>query len=108
MSEGIRHCGGSWEFYVELLGDYTDVNKAQEIHAAYQRGDQKNYEILVHALKSISRTIGAEQMGEYAYTLELAAKEGNKELIRQRHGEIMEYYDILQNRIREWLDGASD
>ena len=54
--------------------------------------DWKNYAILVHALKSSSKTIGAMELSEVAYTEEMAAKEADEATIRRHHDQMMEEY----------------
>ena len=103
IDRGISYCMDDWDFYVELLGDYANDEKESQIESAYNSGQFDQYAILVHALKSTSRTIGAMTMGDLAYELELAAKEGNIELIIDKHRDTMNYYSSIKNNIRNWL-----
>ena len=59
----------------------------------------KVYAIIVHGLKSSSRTIGATELGELAYTLEIAAKEEDLDTLRGNHGRLMMTYCRLMERI---------
>ena len=64
-----------------------------------EEGDFKNYEILVHAVKSTSKMIGAAHLSEAAFALEKAAKDEDGETIRQGHESAMEEYRSIADGI---------
>ena len=68
---------GSKELYMNILRSYYSVidTKANAIREYYEKADWSQYAIEVHALKSSSRQIGAMELGELAYKLEIAGKE---------------------------------
>ena len=93
----MGYCMDSKEFYLDTLQGYADTDKRQDIQAAFDGRDIENYRILVHSLKSTSLTIGAVQLSEHAKTLEYAARDGNTDMIRERHADLMiEYTDTLE------------
>ena len=73
----------------------------------YDAKDWKHYGILVHALKSTSRMIGAESLARAAEALEKAAKEENAEVILAHHADAMEQYKTVAEAARE-VAGASE
>lgn len=81
---GITHCMDMEDMYIEILQDYcTEGNSYQEkLAACLAKEDWKNFAVYVHAVKSSSKTIGAEIFGEEARVLEMAAKEQDIALIR--------------------------
>ncbi len=81
-----------------------DVDK--KIQAAFESYDVKNYQILIHALKSTSMSIGAESLSEKAKKLELAAKENNVEEIKANHEDLMTTYKKVIDEISNWLEGS--
>ena len=91
---GLMYCQNDPDFYQELLLQYAGeaAGKTEAAARNLKDGDLRNYEILVHALKSTSKMIGAAQLSEQAYTLEKAAKEGDEETIRRGHDSAMEEY----------------
>ena len=101
---GMEHCMGDWKFYKEILTDYVRDTKEGRLADCYKIGDLKNYEILVHALKSSSKTIGLTELGAQAYELETAAKEGNIQTIQEGHGRLLENYQQAVREIKEGLD----
>nr|MCR5102349.1 response regulator [Butyrivibrio sp.] len=90
---GILHCMDE-ETYVEILKDYYDhiTEKADKIESYMNEGDFKNYTVLVHALKSSSRTIGALELGDKAEYLEKCGDDQNISEINARTPELLELY----------------
>jgi HPt (histidine-containing phosphotransfer) domain-containing protein len=70
----------------------------------YAERDFKNYEILVHALKSTSKMIGAMGLSELAASLEKAGNEGNGDKIRAEHEHFLADYETLTGRIASILN----
>jgi putative two-component system response regulator len=94
----MAYCCDSEEFYQEMLGTYIEGQKEDAIRKAYGEQDWDNYRILVHALKSTSLSIGAEEVSEQAKALEMAAKEHDIAFIDEHHEETMQNYrELLAN-----------
>ena len=72
VQQGIIYCGGLIADYIDVVSAYykTGLHKIQEIEDSYQKKDWENYTILVHAVKSTSLGIGAEELSEMAKALE--------------------------------------
>ena len=104
LEVGLQYCMNSKSFLTQMFTTYIDNKRADKIQAAFDSGDVKNYQILVHALKSTSLSIGAETLSEQAKALELAAKNNNIEEIRQNHGDLMENYQKVREEIKKWLE----
>ena len=96
----------SKEFFTEMLTTFNDAARADKIQAAFDAGDWKNYQILVHALKSTSLSIGATALSEQAKTLELAAKDGDTDLITTNHADLMTAYQKVREQIAQWLEAG--
>ena len=98
---GLLYCQNDMEFYQELLLQYAGeaAGKMKTANRNFKGGDLKNYEILVHALKSTSKMIGAAELSEAAYKLEKAAKDGDEETIRDGHDSAMTEYKRLADGI---------
>lgn len=71
------------------------MQKKDEIVSLYEAADLANYAIKVHALKSTSLTIGAEQLSECAKALEKAGKEEDADYIQENHALPLELYDKI-------------
>ncbi len=80
--QGLSHCG-SEETYLETLTIYAKSapDSADEIESLWNAGDLANTTVKVHAIKSLSRAIGAEGIGALAEKLEFAGKAGDAEAV---------------------------
>lgn len=107
---GIQYCGGDREFYVELLTKFEkDAEKKKtEISNFFQKEDWRNYQILVHALKSTAKMVGAVSLSENAKAAEMAAKNQDAEYIREHHDPLLSQYDQVAHGIRDILELAED
>ena len=78
VASGIRHCGTE-DTYLDTLTIYAKnaAGNADEIEHFWNAGDVANTVVKVHALKSTSRAVGAEDLGALAEKLELAGKAGD-------------------------------
>ncbi len=103
LEVGLKYCMDSKDFLIQMLTAFTDAKKADKIQAKFDAEDWKNYQILVHALKSTSLSIGAEALSAAAKNLELAAKDGAIEEIRANHAALMADYKKVREEIGEWL-----
>lgn len=100
---GLEYCANDEDFFREMLTEYVNDYKLDSINSTFAKKDWKNYQILVHALKGTSLTIGAENLSEDAKSLEVACKEGRYEFVQENHERIMLEYRELVVRIKEGL-----
>ena len=100
---GLDYCCGEDEFYIEMLQMFYSqaAQKKAEIISLYDDGNWTDYTVKVHALKSTSLTIGAEQLAEQARLLEQAGKNNDLEYIRKNHPSLLRLYDKLCETIAE-------
>ena len=66
-----------------------------QLNELYKEENWKNYAIAVHALKSNSKGIGAEELAELALNLEMAGKENRADYILEHHEELLEKHNAL-------------
>lgn len=101
---GLKYCIDSKDFTVQMFSTFTDGKKADKIQEKFEAKDWKNYQILVHALKSTALSIGAENLSEAAKKLELAAKNNAIEEIQANHAALMTNYKKVRDEIKNWLE----
>ncbi|MBQ9412617.1 MAG: response regulator [Oscillospiraceae bacterium] len=79
---GLRYCAAA-ETLLETMAVYAGSAPAaaDEIEAFWRAGDVENATIKVHALKSASRTIGAEGLAALAERLEHAGRAGDAQTL---------------------------
>ncbi len=89
--EGLKYCQNDPGFYRLMLLEFVRSAGENEIKLrdSFDKRDWKNYGILVHALKSSSRMIGAGELSELAAGLENAADKGDEAVILERHGALI-------------------
>lgn len=105
VKEGIGFAGGDADFYLEILEDFCGgfPEKSGRLNRFYEEEDLKNYEVLIHAVKSNAKSIGAEELRALAAELEEAASEGSMERIRANHEAFMEQYKDMARLIGDEL-----
>ena len=106
---GLQYCRGDREFYKELLAKFAQdaVQKEQAIDALRQKEDLANYRIMVHALKSSAKMIGADSLSELARKAEEAAKNQDMEYIKAHHEELLKRYRETVLELSEAPDSDS-
>jgi len=93
--KGLTYCGGSEDFLKEIISMYAADDKRAEIQKAYDEKDWDSYRILIHTVKSTSRTIGAMELGDEAQELEKAVKELDVDMICKMHESVMASYSAV-------------
>ena len=96
----VYSCGDE-DFYLELLTDYAEQasDRCAELTSYLEAGNLKDYEILVHSVKSSSKTIGADDLSELAKLLESAARDSDADYVRQHHDALVSGLEELKTRI---------
>ena len=94
VEAGLRFCQNDQDLYRSIILDYaqTSSEKMSNIANYFDKEDWKNYAIYVHALKSTSKTIGANELSEIALRLEAAANDGKADIIRSNHERMLALY----------------
>lgn len=100
---GMSYCMDDEDFYREVLEEYVNSNKVDELVSLYDAEDWGNYRIRIHSVKSTSLTIGAEELSAKALTLENACKVEDALAIKAGHQECLDLYvktlEIIKNAV---------
>ncbi len=101
---------GSEKLFRSVLKEYYDTieARAQKIREMRWSEDWNNYTIEVHSLKSTSRQIGAEYVGDLAAELEMAGKSGDYELIREKNDHMLDEYLKYKETLAPMFTPADD
>ena len=80
VEEALKNCGDA-DIALDIIREYRDTieSRAGDIEKYFEEGDLKNYTVLVHALKSSSRLIGAMELSGLARELEDAGNRAMEE-----------------------------
>lgn len=96
---GLSYCQNDTDFYLELLEGFAEdaPRKEKGINDFFKQRDWDNYRIIVHALKSAAKTVGADALSEMARNAEDAAKnhdagyiEGHQEALLAKYREVVQ------------------
>lgn len=106
VKAGREYAMNNEDFYRETIEIYLQecVAKKAEMDQYLESGDMPNYSTLVHMLKSNSRLVGAMQLGEIAYDLELKSKEGDVEYCRAHHQELTDLFLKVVGVLEKYLN----
>ncbi len=101
---GIDYCGDE-DDYMFALETYVDSipEKAERIEKCLIQENYKDYAIVMHSLKSMSRSIGALAVSDMAKDLELSAKSGDVEKLKDRTESFTQAYRNLGQKIKACL-----
>ena len=107
---------GSEELLLEVLKDFLEAipKKSRDIRSCWEGKDYKNYTILVHALKSSSRLLGANELSEQAAFLEEcgdAATEGDEASIGEideKTAPLLKLYRSYYDKLTPLVEGGGD
>ncbi|MBQ9013565.1 MAG: Hpt domain-containing protein [Bacilli bacterium] len=90
--------------YNELLDDFFDSidEELQNIDNYKNAGDMPNYAILVHAMKSNSRSFGFMETGEICYNHEMASKANDINFVNEHYNELLESINKMKNIISSY------
>ena len=97
---------GSEEIYKEVIIQFSETidDKIADIMKAFQENDFRTYTVLVHALKSSARLVGAKELSEMAATLEAAGDKENLMFIRLMTGDLISLYASFKERLRPLVE----
>ncbi len=99
---GLAYCANDREIYAEVLEEYAKDHgeKSRLLAQYYEEQSWDEYRIIIHSLKSSSKTIGGEKASALAKELEDASGKKDTEFITEHHDEFMKLYDDLVNTIK--------
>ena len=98
---GLSYCQGDPDFYRSMLLEFAQSarDKMPDIQRRYAALEWKDYAILVHALKSTSKMIGATSLSIIAARLEASANQNQSEVILNEHPLMMSQYETVVKAI---------
>ena len=101
VKRGIGMTGGTLQGYLDTLKDYhaDGVAKMNEITQCIESDDIALYTIYVHALKSVSASIGASALSKNAADLEAAGKRGDRSYIKMNTERFLRDLGLLLDNI---------
>lgn len=109
VAEGIKNCG-SLELFYDLLNDFYKLidTKSEKVENCLNEGLIREYTIEVHALKSMARMIGALELSEQFYQMEMLGNAGETELIKKRTPDILSLYRSYKEVLKDHIKSGAE
>ncbi len=106
---GIKNCG-SKETFLEALHNFSISiqSKADAIERFAKNRDWKNYTVLVHALKSSARLIGASELSDDAKYLEQCGDEEDENEILGKTPSLLALYRSYEKKLANLVHKTND
>jgi signal transduction histidine kinase/CheY-like chemotaxis protein len=99
---GLLSVNNSLNVYIDILDEFC--RNAEDITLQIRQAQKENsaalYANSMHALKGVSRSVGALELGDTAEQLEKAAKTADNETLKQRTPELLRDISVIINNIR--------
>ncbi len=95
--EAMRFMGNDEQQYIEILQLFVEDSeeKRERLHGFLEEENWKDYGILVHALKSNMRSLGANELADRAFALEKAAKASDGVFVKENHKSFVLEWQLL-------------
>ena len=108
--KALMLCGGDEDILKSVLEVYVKSYQLiiSRIENAYEAEDLANYGIEVHGVKSSSRSVGNDFLGEIAYALELNSKEGNLGYVKAHNDDFVRAYTRFVEDIKKALSAIKE
>ena len=92
--KGIAMMAGKKEIYIKIVNTFVKnvEAKSEELKKFFADSDFSRLTIEFHGLKSSSASVGSTLLPVIALELEIAGKEGNHELIKEKFDAFIEQY----------------
>ena len=102
--KGLEYCGEA-DDYLYALKTYAESSdeKYRQIKESLDNDDLDNYTLIIHSLKSMSKSIGAVSLCEEARELEMSGREGKKDILKKDTPVFLEHYKTLCDQLREGI-----
>lgn len=99
----LHFCAGDKNFYIETLSDYVRSydERINELNKFFEEKAWEDFEIRIHAVKSVSKTIGATKLSEKAFKLETAASKSEADYISDNYPSFVREYEDLIRQVRQ-------
>lgn len=88
--QGLRNVDGDEEFFREILEIYIEEipERIESFQKNLEANDFDTLISLAHSLKGVSLTVGALRVHELSKSIELAARSGEEETVRNLYPEL--------------------
>lgn len=102
IQTGLMYCAESEDVYLDILDEYVNDDKREELKEFFDTQNWERYRIFIHSVKSSSLTIGAMELYEISRQIEEPLKDMDFNPALRLHDDFMvEYSKVLDMLNRE-------
>jgi len=107
--KGLGHMAGKTAIYVKIVNAFIRgaEEKIVDLKGFFASEDFDRLMIEFHGVKSSSSAVGSTQLPEIALELELAAKQGNHGLIKEKFDAFIAQYEDTCKALEKAVEGLS-
>ena len=106
LDTALSNCMNSEDFFAEMVDEFINSDKTDELNAALQAEDLAEYRIAAHALKGTALVIGAVELSNKAKAQEFAAKDGRLDDLKRNHSDLIATYKKVLDELGKWRRDA--
>lgn len=106
FSRGLSYASGDLQVYHDILSTFViDAEaKVQTLRDCFEKNDLALYAINAHAIKGSAANIGAETLSQFAFQMENAGKQNQKQFISANIDTFLQDILLLVQNVREYLN----
>lgn len=95
VEHGLKYVAGSMEAYKTILIEFGKeiYDKSAKISEFFSMGDWYDFTVYVHGVKSSSRMLGIDELGEQMASLEVAGKTEDAEFVEANLTKVLDFYE---------------
>ena len=102
VRQGLHYAAGNMDIYLDLIEMFLkDSSKREQLAQYLADGNLEDYRILVHALKSNARTLGAKGLADMAFYHEKESKAGNTDAVKAHWQELCAVWDSANAEFKD-------
>lgn len=100
----IKQCGEKTDLLCDILAATANSDSRKKLDTAFSSRDWRNYTIYVHGLKGALRNVGAEELGQQAYELEMAGKKQDEAFILANNKNFTDSFDSFAAKLLKIIE----
>ena len=103
IQKGLSYLANKKEIYNKIIGTFvkSEDTKVEELKQFFEKEDFDRLTIEFHGMKSSSATLGSTLLPKIALELEMAGKQGNHDLIKEKFEAFIDQYKDTCGALRE-------
>ncbi|MDR0905445.1 MAG: response regulator [Oscillospiraceae bacterium] len=109
LAHGLQRFGGDEDSYIDVLRSFVKNTPGLLVTLAdVTEATLADYTIIVHGIKSGSRSIGAADLGDFAEKLEFAGKRGDAPFVLKENRQFLAQAETLLSALATFLAEVAD